>query len=60
MMSSEQWDTLEWYPVTSENKNEHVLRDQYQRLLLHSQNHEQPIRNVKMFQREASNWTEIE
>ena len=60
MMSNEQWDTLEWYPVTSENKGEHVLRDQYHRLLLHSQSHEQPIRNVKMFQREASNWMEFQ
>ncbi|SRR6266404_985865 len=55
-LSDDEWNALEWHPVTSDQGSVNVLRDQYHRLFQHSQDHEQPIRNAKMFQSSAGDW----
>lgn len=57
-LSSAEWDALKWHPVTSEQGTPNTLRDQYKRLLAWSQSHEQPIRNVRFFRAQDSEWTQ--
>jgi hypothetical protein len=59
-LSDEEWESLKWLPpVTSEQGSANVLRDQYKRLLDWSRTREQPIRNVKFFRAQGSEWEEI-
>jgi len=59
LLSNEQWDSLDWCPVVSDQSAPNVLRDQYQRLLEWAKTREQPIRNVRFFQSKDSEWEEV-
>lgn len=58
-LSDEEWNNLRWYPITSDSGSPVVLRAQYERLLEHSQNHEQPIRNVRMLRASSPEWEQV-
>jgi hypothetical protein len=50
------WNALNWIPVTNEDDNENRIRAQYISLQAHADNHEQPIRNVRLLQSKQGEW----
>ena len=58
-LSQEQWDALPWSQVVNITDDHDGAHDQYTVLAQWADTHEQPIRNVKIEQRQPNEWAEM-